>query len=177
MLPGASLDNKYGTATRFMIASRGKCTYYRTFRGMAESKRGFSVSDIAGPFGEAITVNCRLGQQHLGPSQPRSSLWTVQYSTSAFPRPMAGLDWTALRCVRAEVELTGYWGGMNDDAIAASRDAEKRLHVTFGDNSSMEYAVQCRAGQSRTEQNSAVEQNVGGSSREKGPLNGVSGCF
>lgn len=41
----------------------------------------------------------------------------------------------------------------------------------------MEYAVQCRAGQSRTEQNSAVEQNVGGSSREKGPLNGVSGCF
>ncbi|EKJ68720.1 hypothetical protein FPSE_11116 [Fusarium pseudograminearum CS3096] len=74
MLLGASLDNKYGTATRFVITSRGKCTY-RTFRGMAELKRGFSVSDITGPFGEAITVNYRLGQQHLGPSQLRSSLW------------------------------------------------------------------------------------------------------
>lgn len=115
------------------------------------------MSDIAGPFGEAITVNCRLGQQHLGPSQPRSSLWyehirlelqisllcvsslksplgkspsrrsaqppfatafdaqtfigqysTVQYKCVPSADGWTGLDCVALRCVRAEVELTGY---------------------------------------------------------------------
>jgi hypothetical protein len=49
---------------------------------------------------------------------------------------------------------------MNDDAIAASRDAEQRLHVTSEDKiHGTRSPVRC----------SAVEQNVDRSSREKDP--------
>ncbi|CEI66685.1 unnamed protein product [Fusarium venenatum] len=186
MLLGASLDSKYGTATRF---------------------GAFRCQILQGLLGEAITVNCAWLGQRIGPCQLSSSLCyehvhlelqillltlratafcdgiqrfniyrARQYSIVPYKYDPSADGWTELDCglklnwpssTHTLCKLPALLGGMNDDVFAASRDAEKSLHVTFEDDSFMEYA----------EQSSAVEQNIGGNPREKRPLNGLSGCF